>query len=263
MAPPVAPAPSPPPLPAAITVAPPTLSAPAKSTEPSVLRAPGTFVFQAQLGLELFGTGHAEDSCTSSRTNECLGAKDTDFEDRSQAMLGVAGLIHAARGLRLGIGYWAMPYSAIRSTGTGNDRKVHLGHEHALHAIVEGLVPLRPSLALALRAHAGPRMLMVGGDLKTDNDAFLSQCSMDLVGHHCQAGKGPFFGATFGTMVGIVVGDRVRWRADFAVERFSLKIRDANVVDDAAPRLNLPSYEFNADTTLYGTRFWLLAGLEL
>lgn len=226
-----------------------------------MLRAPGTFVFQAQLGLELFGTGHAEESCTSSDEDQCRGSIIVDVEDRSQALLSLAGLFHVAPGLRLGLGYGVMPYSGIRTTGTKENRKIHLGHEHALNAIVEGLVPLRPNLALSLRAHAGPRLLVVGGDLKSDNEQFLSTCSMERVGVHCEASKGPFFGATFGTMLGIVVGDRVRWRADLAVERYSLKVREHDIVVNAT--LGVPRGDFSAESKQYATRFWLLAGLEL
>jgi len=242
---------SPPPVLAAEPPAPRALP----SVEPSVLRPAGTFVFQAHVGLELFGTGHSEATCTSTVAGECLTTTNTDFEDRSQAVVALEGLFHATHGLRLGLGYWLMPYSGLRPTGTSNNQKQHLGHEHALNAIIEGLVPLRSSVALSLRAHAGPRLLFVGGDLETAKNDFLRDCN-DLARSHCEATNGPFFGATFGTMLGIVVGDRFRWRADVAVERYSTKVIDRTLVLDSG-------LTRETEMTVYASRFWLLAGLEL
>jgi len=258
--PPVVVAPAPAPAPVLAQEQPESRTLP--TIEPSVLRPPGTFVFQAHVGLELFGTGHSEFSCTSTSTGECNNTANVDFEDRSQAVIAFEGLFHATRGLRLGLGYWVLPYSGIRTTGTSSNQKLHLGHEHAFNAIIEGLVPLRSSLALSLRAHAGPRMLFAGGDLETAKNDFLSACN-DLSNSHCEATNGPFFGATFGTMVGIVVGDRVRWRADLAVERYSTKVADQTTVLDRSAGALTTTYTREDETRVYATRFWLLAGIEL
>lgn len=222
------------------------------TVEPSVLRPPGTFVFQAHVGFEAIGTGHAEDSCTSTTEGECRGTINTDFDDRTPIALALEGLLHAAPGVRLGLGYWLLPYSGFRASGT----KFHVGHEHALNAIIEGLVPLRPRLALSLRVHAGARMLISGGDLAQSQDAFLASCSDLAIDTHCEASKGPFFGGTFGTMAGIIIGSEVRGRVDLALERH---------FEDAGDRTT--SNRFSSSTTfnstLYGTRFWLLGGIEL
>ncbi|RYZ05967.1 MAG: hypothetical protein EOO73_17610 [Myxococcales bacterium] len=253
-APPIVSSPPPPPPPVAPLPASPALpraAVPAWSSEPSALRDAGTFVLVGHLGVELFGAGHREDELCD--TGDCQSASSVEFSDKSPVVLGVDGLFHATRGLRLGLGYWLVPYSAMGAE-PNRGTTFHIGSEHALNAIIEGLAPLRPNLALALRVHAGPRLLITGGDLAQSLDSFLSACSRMPV-DHCEADKGPFFGGQAGTAVGLLFGSRVRARLDLAVERYFVQAGERRLSDGPLT--------FSSTVTNFGTRFWALAGIEL
>lgn len=253
----VAPAPTPPPTPAPapVVVAPPApVAEPRKdaaSVEPSALRAPGRFVFVAHLGLELYGLGRADDEVCGG--GKCTGRLGSDFVDKSPVVLGFDGLLHASRGLRLGLGYWVIPRSALGAE-PNKATTIHIGSEHELNAIMEGVVPLRPSLALTLRAQAGLHVLVSGGKLADSLESFLRTC-MERPVDHCEVDKGPFLGAQFGTTVGLLFGDRVRGRVDLGVERYFVAAGERRVLDGA--------FEQSSTSHHVGTRIWALTGLEL
>jgi len=215
-------------------------------------------VFAAHVGLKLVGKGRTELSCTDTVSGLCSRKPQLDYTDKSWVMLGIDGMFHVTPGFRLGLGYAVVPYAAIGSEPNEATTQ-HLGHEHALNAIVEGLVPLKPRLAIALRAQGGVRMLVTGGDLASSTDKLLAECK-DSVGDHCEAARGPFFGGTLGGTAGVVLGDKVRARFDLGVDRVFYKLRDT-------------AHEYQPDTalsekrtdkqTLAGTRLWLLLGVEL
>jgi hypothetical protein len=215
------------------------------------LQARGTFVLAAHLGVEMFGVGTRKDE--ECENDVCARTVATDFDDKSPVVFGLDGLFHVTRGLRLGAGYWVLPYSGVAAE-PNKATTLHLGSEHALNAIVEGIAALGPKLALALRAQAGPRLLVSGGDLAFNLDAFLSACRERPV-DHCESDRGPFFGGQFGTTVGVLYGDRVRARFDLGVERYFVGSGERRVLDGSQ---TLSSSSSNA-----GTRFWVLTGLEL
>jgi hypothetical protein len=216
-----------------------------------IWRPEGTWVFAARAGFGVFGGGHVENHCTDSGEQSSCGADNSDgVDDKSLFMLGIDGLVHVASGVRLGAGYQLVPYSSLKDDI--EHKTVHLGHEHALNAIVEGLLPLGPRLALALRAHGGLRMLVIGGDLAESGDRFLKNCR-NSVGH-CEVDQGPLFGGGFGGMVGIVGRGKTRWRIDLALDRFSMKLPSSKVVSDGVR---------TQSSTMYDTRTWILGGLEL
>ena len=183
----------------------------------------------------------------------CQAEQRADDDDKSLLMFGLDAMIHAAPGLRLGAGYQLLPYSSVKGADEG--KEVHLGHEHALNAVVEGLLPLGRRIALALRAQGGLRMLVVGGDLSDQNDQFLRNCN-DSDALHCEIDKGPLFGASYGAMLGLVGGGKVRWRVDLALDRFSMKLPSSQTVF-------MEGESRSRSTMLYGTRSWILGGLEL
>ena len=225
---------------------------PAKAAN-DILRQPGSWVFAARVGLQLAGGGHAEQRCTSSGFFSCSPTSTDDTDDKSLFMLGLDAMIHAAPGLRLGAGYQLVPYSALRSAPDDND--LHLGNEHALNAIVEGVLPVSSSVALALRAQAGLHMLVIGGDLADNGDAFLTNCHAEN-SVHCQVDQGPLFGAGYGAMLGLVGRGKVRWRFDLALDRFSMKLPSTQAVFTQMDSIS-------RSDTLYGTRSWILGGVEL
>jgi hypothetical protein len=208
-------------------------------------------VLALHLGLEMFGSGGREDKICNN--GNCQPGVNTDFKDKSPVVLGVDGLIHATRGLRLGLGYGLMPYSAIGAE-PNKATTIHVGSEHALNAIIEGIAPLRPNLALALRAQGGPRLLVSGGDLADSLDSFLRACSGRPV-DQCESDKGPFFGGQFGTTVGVIFGNRVRARIDLGVERYFFGAGERRVTDGPLTTSSTSQH--------FGTRFWALAGVEL
>jgi hypothetical protein len=219
----------------------------------AVLRPPGSFVFAARAGLQVVGGGHAERTCSSTGQFTCTPTSDADFDERSYVRVGVDGLFHAARGLRLGLGYDIVPYVGVQ--GENDEEVAHLGHEHGLGAVVEGMIAVSPRFALALRAQGGLRMLVLGGDLADSGDQFLSNCyEADAV--RCEVDEGPMLGSGFGVMFGFVGGSRVRWRVDLALDRTTMKLPTASAqytMEDSVKRTS----------TLYATRSWVLGGLEL
>ncbi|MDF3066305.1 MAG: hypothetical protein K0R38_1906 [Polyangiaceae bacterium] len=199
----------------------------------------------------MLGVGSLEEEACENGT--CDPSIVTDLSDKSPVVLAVDGLLHASRGLRLGLGYWLVPYSAVGAE-PNKATTVHLGIEHAHNFIVEGIAPLRPNLALALRAQGGPRLLISGGDLANGLDSFLSACGR-LPVDQCEVDKGPFFGGQFGTTAGVVFGNRVRARVDLGVERYFVKAGERRLTDGSAT--------VSSASTIFGTRFWVLAGVEL
>jgi hypothetical protein len=223
------------------------------STNP-VLRPAGAFVFAARAGLQVVGGGHAEGTCSATGQFMCAQAsREADFDERSYVKVGVDGLIHASRGLRLGFGYDIVPYVAVQ--GETEDEVTHLGHEHGLGAVVEGLIPVSRRFSLALRAQGGLRMLVLGGDLADSGKEFLANCfEADAI--RCEVDEGPLFGSSFGVMFGFVGGSRVRWRVDLALDRTTMKLPSASAQYTMEESVSRTS-------TLYATRSWVLGGLEL
>jgi hypothetical protein len=219
-----------------------------------ILRQPGSWVFAGRAGFQMVGGGHVESGCNTVGTQlDCQRETRADDDDKSLVMLGLDAMIHAAPGLRLGVGYQLVPYSSVKGTGEG--KEVHLGHEHALNAIIEGLLPLGRRLALALRAQGGVHTLVIGGDLGKSGDEFLNDCH-DSNAVHCEVEQGPLFGPSYGAMLGIVGGSAVRWRVDLALDRFSMKLPSSQMVIVEGESTSINS-------TLYGTRSWVLGGVEL
>lgn len=204
----------------------------------------------AHLGVLLFGAGQIKYECSY-----CRGTSNVDFRDKSPVVLGVDGLFHVTPGLRLGAGYWLVPYSALGEEPNKASTASN-GNEHSLNAIVEGVLPLRPKLALTFRAQGGLHMLTVGGDRAKQNDYFLSSCVERSNQDHCEGMKGPFFGGQYGGAAGILIGRRVRARIDLGLERYSVKL-----VDQTVSHATTDAWHFQQST--YGTRLWLLAGFEL
>jgi hypothetical protein len=221
-----------------------------------ILRASGKLVFAARAGFQIVGGGHIEETCEAVGDGSCDPESRADDDDKSLFMLGLDALIHAAPGLRLGVCYQLVPYSSVRGS-EGDKKEIHLGHEHGLDAVIEGVLPLGPRIALALRAQGGVRMLFVGGDLADRDDEFLRNCH-DANAVHCEIDQGPLFGTNYGAMLGVVGGNKLHWRVDLALDRFALKLPSAQVVLSKDPEQS-----FAQTTTLYGTRTWLLGGIEL
>lgn len=225
------------------------------SSGPStLLRSRGQFVFAIRAGFGVIGSGTGEASCSG-----CLTAGPTSSKsnviDKSPFMLGVDAMMHASRGLRLGAGYQLVPYSAVAPESDKSD-SVHLGHEHALRAIVEGIVPLGPNIGFVLRAQGGLRMLVIGGELTEKSDAFLADCKT-LNDAHCEVDQGALFGSSIGAMVGLLGGKKVHWRVDLALDRDNQKLPSRTTVSGQ------PSREVTRDSSFGMTRFWVLGGIEL
>jgi hypothetical protein len=226
--------------------------APSPVAHHPVLQQAGSVVFAARGGFQLIGGGHVVSSCTRDG-GPCLEGGEENFAERSYVMLGVEALLHLTPGLRLGAGYELLPYSAVKVDG--DDEAFHLGHEHALGAIVETLVPVGSKLALALRAQGGLRLLVLGGDIAEGSDQLLQRCRDTRVAR-CAVDRGPLLGSTLGGMLGVVGGAKLRWRVDLAVQHVVLKLPSSSAE-------NGPFDQVARSATLYDTRSWLLGGIEL
>jgi hypothetical protein len=231
--------------------------------EPStLLQHLGKWVFALRGGFGVIGSGTVENECSSSGGPlvSCGGSasSDNDAEEKSIFMLQADALVHVSRGLRLGVGYQIIPYSAAKYKGTTDPSTQHNGHEHALRGAVEGLLPIGQNLAIALRAQGGVRMLSIGGDLADDTDDVLRTCSQ-MTGTHCEVDKGPMFGSSFGATAGIVGGKKLHWRVDLAVDRDSYKIWESTISFPAGGTAN----SLTVKSTQSMTRSWILAGIEL
>lgn len=226
--------------------------------EPStLLQHPGKWIFALRGGFGVIGSGTVENTC--SPAGACGSTSDNDAEEKSLLMLQADALVHVAPGLRLGIGYQIIPYSAAKYEGIGDTSTQHNGNEHALRGAVEGLLPIGQNLAVALRAQGGVRMLSMGGDLSDDADKSLKSCSQQP-GSHCEVDKGPMFGSSFGAAAGIVGGKKLHWRIDLAVDRDSFKIWESTF---SFPVGNATTASINTKSTQSMTRSWILAGIEL
>ncbi len=215
----------------------------------SIQRAPGSWVFAARVGLELWGDDHVEMDCSAAGSFSCSKNRLEVYKDRSFFMLGLDALVHVSPGVRAGLGYQLVPHSSV-----GDSPTYHVGHEHQLGGIVEGVVPATANIALAVRAQGGLRMLVVGGDLADKADDFLKACYAANA-KHCEVDLGPLFGAGLGVSVGLIGGQKARWRADLAMER--------DFITWPSKQQIMTDGELRMDATEYLTRFWLLAGIEI
>lgn len=213
----------------------------------------GTFVVGVRLGTSLFAGGEHEVGCSSSVSGFCGAYSNVDVSDRSPLVIGVDGLVHATAGLRLGLSYWLIPYSGVRFDDS-NDDTVVLGNAHRLLGVIEGLVPIGSTSKLTLRAQAGLGILVVGGDIEEQNSNYLDACNASTL-DHCHVDGSPFFGSSYGVQVGYLATNKLRWRTDFALERFSQKIRGISVRDEG--------HTSSVDETSSGTRLIVSLGLEL
>lgn len=208
-------------------------------------------MFGLRVGVKPAGGGDVKTTETCTPPDPACGdVASTSYDDTSPITIAVEGLVHVTRALRLGAGYWLVPYASGK--GSGARESDHLGSEHRLVGVVEGIVPVSPSVGLALRFQGGGTMFVAGGDLVDAQQAGIDSCDDVL----CQAEKGPFFGANYAFMIGILAGEKMRFRGDLALERFSHQL--------AATDTTLTNGTIvHDDSQLYGTRFWILAGFEL
>jgi hypothetical protein len=224
----------------------------APPTPHSILQPLGSFVFAVRGGFQMIGGGSTESSCSVDGGPCVFQDGETSFSERSYFMIGADALLHVAPGFRLGLGYELVPYSAIEAED--ESEALHLGHEHALGAIVEGVVPVSTKLALALRAQGGLRMLAVGGDLAERNDEILGDCrDANLV--RCEVDEGPLFGSTFGGLFGFVGAGKVRWRVDLSVQYVILNLAGSTVQTGTST--------VSRSLSIHDTRSWVLGGVEL
>jgi hypothetical protein len=231
----------------------------AQPPSPHIFKPPGSWAFAGRLGFELLGSGKVHKNCSAKGVFTC-STTTFDVDDESLAMLGLDAMIHVARGVRLGAGYQLVPYSAVRSNppeALQADRSrttFHAGHEHQLSAVLEGLVPIGEDMALALRAQGGLRMLVLAGDLAQGGDDTLSFCHAENA-QHCEVDQGPLFGGGIGTMVGFIVGQKLRFRGDLAMEY--------DAIAWPGRKLVFLNGDLTSDAAYSMTRVWLLAGVEL
>lgn len=241
---------APPALAAPVPVAPAAAPELAGKARAAALQAAGTWVFGARAGLLVYGWGTVTTRATRSELSRPSSAQQ-DVTDRSYPSVELEALIHASPGLRAGAGYSIAPYSAQKADG---DSMTHFGHEQALRGIVEGLLSVTPTLAIALRGQAGVRMLVPGGDLKKSFDDFLNGCRATS-DDHCEADSGPFVGPTGGVMLGLVGGSHIRWRFDLQLEHLAYTYSHVKDVSPLSVR--------TTDNSLETTRLSVLAGAEL
>lgn len=213
---------------------------------------PGKVVIGLHIGVKLAGGGDLTSTCTP--TGEGCGETSVSVDDESPVTLAAEVLFHVTRGLRLGAGYWAVPYAAFK--GENASETFHFGSEHRLVGVVEGIAPLSQHVALAFRAQGGVTMLLADGDLVDLHDSGLARCQAVSANITCTSSDGPFFGGNYGVMAGLLVGKAARFRGDFALDFFSYKITSAEA---SAPG----QVSGQLEEKVSGTRFFLLAGLEL
>lgn len=231
----------------------------AQSVHNPILGDPGSWVFDARLGIEAFGSGNLRTTCTAAGAFRC-GNHTDDLDDKSLLMFGLDAMVYVARHVRFGVGYQLVPYSAARSdppsrlVADSTETTFHAGHEHQLSAVVEGVIPIGSHMAVALRTQGGLRMLMLAGDLAKAGDTFLSFCHAQNA-KHCEVDQGPLFGGGIGAMVGFIMGQKLRWRADLALER--------DIIAWPRRQMEFVGGELASDTTYSMTRFWILAGIEI
>lgn len=247
---------APPPPAAAVAPAyvppPPPVSAPAPADESAAPDRRGRFVLGLRVGVKPSGGGDRALTCAASDGQACAGASaSVSVDDTTPVNIAAEGLVHVTQALRLGGGYSLVPYASIKSSV--DTESFHLGSEHRLVAIVEGVIPLSQLVGLALRFQGGATMFLPGGDLSDQHQALVDTCPASL----CQSDKGPFFGANYALMVGILAGqEQIRFRGDVAFERFSHQLGSIDLTLASGGTVHL-------EEKLYGTRFWISAGLEL
>jgi hypothetical protein len=191
--------------------------------------------------------------CASNFTGGCDGISGSyDVSDRSPLVIGVDALVHATSKLRFGASYWLIPYTGWRTEGS--DDTFHLGHAHRLLAVAEGLLPLGGTSKLALRAQAGLGLLMAGGDLEDSGDALQAVCR-STADANCESEESPLLGSSYGAQVGYVMGSKLRWRTDLAVERFSQGVSER--------RIAIGTSAAKVEETTSATRLILSVGMEL
>lgn len=221
-------------------------------------------MFGLHVGVKPTGGGDVKttESCAPTGTVDCSGASATgssSVDDTSPLMIAAEGLVHVTQALRLGAGYGLVPYASFKSDDASESE--HIGSEHHLVGIVEGIIPVSPSIDLALRFQGGASMLLVGGDLADAQQAAVASCDEgDFPGGPqrvlCQSDKGPYFGANYALMAGILAGGKVRFRGDLALERFTYQVVSTDTTYDSGTVVH-------GELQLYGTRFWIFAGFEL
>lgn len=204
------------------------------------------WAFVPHVGFRVVGGGTS--SCERSGLAPC--DSDEDYDDASPMLLGMDALRHVSRGVRLGLGLWSVPKSAIKS---GNE-EFSYGWDTSFLGIFEGVIPVSPSAAITLRFQMGLLLLVAGGELKDEINDIRRACQ-DLEGLSCRTAGGPFPGFTYGGGIGFVAGnEELRWRIDIASQIYSVDYLNASFSADGAEG----EFTYNAS----GTRGWLLGGVE-
>jgi hypothetical protein len=236
-------------------------SAPVDRTEETPKMYRRGFVFVPRVGFVLAGSGDLEREGTYSGDSTGFN-DDTDsnsFDDKSGLVLGVDGLISTGK-VRFGLGALFTPSTKGEVEGTS----YKVGSDLMLSGVIEPLIPISPTVALAFRVQGGGMLMFPGGDVTEDIDAKKDDCTSDLTSGDpkCDVNSGPGLGWSVGGGLGIVTGgDKVRFRADLLFLHYSTGVWSYEHTHRASPPRGEYTHSVSYGAT--GNRFLLLTGLEL
>jgi hypothetical protein len=209
------------------------------------------FVGLARIGFIVAGAGEAELDCSGAG---CPSAESVDYDEQSGLVLGADFMGHVLPSLRLGGGLLFVPNTEIDVDG-GDE--ADLGSDLSLQFIVEGIVDVGSTTALAVRGQAGALILFPGGDLEDGIDESKDECEqLKASGGSCEVDEGAYVGWTVGGGAGVIIDvGGVGLRMDLLLQWYGVDVAAVEVDDPLFGHVEQSTY-------LVGTRVLLTAGLE-
>ena len=214
------------------------------------------FFVVPRLGVLLRGDAHFDESCTSSGDLACVPEPGASYADTSTVGLELDALYQFLGPFRFGAALGWVP-SVVYEASTSQRR---FGMELTGGLILEASVPVSKRVSVIARVQGGPTLLIPGRDL--DDEAASAQRDCDAVsaqGVSCRVETGPYLGMTYGLSAGASYRleplGGLQFRSELAYQHYR--------IDTIHQTASTPNGHVDGDIELYGSRIWLVTGVEL
>jgi len=217
-----------------------------------------TFSFVPRLGVQVGGGGSVDGECAGSLCATATSVSH-DYDLSSAFAISFDFLFKAGKLVRLGPGLMYTHTMDIQYSGSS----VHteLGNLTDIDAVLELIPQVGPSVWLVPRFQLGLTSFNASGTAETGEKEDKASClasSSSVTFSGCDSIDSPHIGYNIGTGFGVLIGtgSAVRFRIDTLLNYYSFGVEEGSATD---------SYGATATfkTSLSGTRYLLLAGLEI
>ncbi len=227
------------------------LATPAPAPAPAEEAKIKTFSFVPRIGLQLGGSGTAEDKCDGS---DCTGYTNTstDYDLKTAFSIGADFMFKLGDLFRIGPGFLYTTTMDVKASGATSNTE--LGSIVDVNFVAEVIPRVSPTVWLVPRVQLGLSVLNASGDMKTALDNGKTTC-LNNAYTGCDSFDNPHVGFNLGLGFGAMfaVAPTIRLRVDTMYEYYSISVYSYSA----------PGLDANVTGSASGGRYFLLAGMEI